>query len=518
MSDLAFALNAPQPAASSAYQPRLSRAEAADDNDAFRAELVKADRPTAPEADRRRVDIQPPAERDPADPGETNSVQEQAAPVAEPDSAQTSPEKYAVQKPDVIRPQNSSPKTDAAIPLEVLVEKPIVAAPPIPILPELPALDATPAAPEKVPEVAIGLDALTPPAPIAPPVALAVEPKLAIKPNASTKPAPVVAANPAPAITSDPAVPLTTAPPVNVSAPTTPAITQSVDADQVAPALLGSVLTQAVAPRPSENAATPTAEAPRPGESADTSAAIAKPLAAHTSAPAGANIPAPRPDGGASAPPAQSNFVVPDQSAAPAPAVKGASPETLLPGDLAPRAEAAPPQTPSVAGGALGAHASLTPPPTTIQVQTGAPRLAIPAEALAYEIKRQQSNGINRFEIRLEPAELGRIDVRLEVADDGTTRAHLSADRPETLDLLQRDSRQLERALQSLGLRTDRDALAFSLRQDGAAEGGDNRPGRDGEGRAATGAGAFAAPEEDIPTALAAAVGRYDSMRINIVI
>ena len=41
----------------------------------------------------------------------------------------------------------------------------------------------------------------------------------------------------------------------------------------------------------------------------------------------------------------------------------------------------------------------------------------------------------------------------------------VTADRQETLDLLQRDSRGLERALQEAGLDADSDNLSFSLRQ-----------------------------------------------------
>jgi flagellar hook-length control protein FliK len=171
-----------------------------------------------------------------------------------------------------------------------------------------------------------------------------------------------------------------------------------------------------------------------------------------------------------------------------------------------------------LAASAIGGQPASSTSPSTIHVQMGTPRLAIPPEAVAYEIKRQQANGTTRFEIRLDPPELGRINVRLEVADDGTTRAHLSADRSETLDLLQRDSRTLDRALQSLGLKTERDGLTFSLRQDGAPQGGDNRGARDGEGRSAPGVSAAFLDEEDMPAAIAAAAGRYDSMRINIVI
>lgn len=83
---------------------------------------------------------------------------------------------------------------------------------------------------------------------------------------------------------------------------------------------------------------------------------------------------------------------------------------------------------------------------------------------LAVDIASKAHAGGRRFEIRLDPPELGRVDVRLEVEKDGTVTTRLMVERAETLDLLQRDSRQLERALQSSGLETNSGGLEFSLR------------------------------------------------------
>jgi flagellar hook-length control protein FliK len=88
--------------------------------------------------------------------------------------------------------------------------------------------------------------------------------------------------------------------------------------------------------------------------------------------------------------------------------------------------------------------------------------------ALAVEIASRMRDGMRRFEIRLDPPELGRIDVRLEVDRHGQATTKLTVDRPETLDLLQREARGLERALQQAGLKTDQGGLEFSLRQHAA--------------------------------------------------
>ena len=89
---------------------------------------------------------------------------------------------------------------------------------------------------------------------------------------------------------------------------------------------------------------------------------------------------------------------------------------------------------------------------------------AVPLNAIAVHIASQAGKGLRKFEIRLDPPELGRIDVRLEVARDGAARTHLIVERPETLDMLQRDARALEKALTDSGLQTNRDNLSFSLK------------------------------------------------------
>lgn len=99
-------------------------------------------------------------------------------------------------------------------------------------------------------------------------------------------------------------------------------------------------------------------------------------------------------------------------------------------------------------------------------------QLNIPA--IAFEMSRQMEGGISRFQIRLDPAELGRIDVRLDVDQNGQLNAKLIVERPETLDMMQRDQRALERALQQAGIDAHRATLEFSLKQN------DQQANRDG--------------------------------------
>ncbi len=92
---------------------------------------------------------------------------------------------------------------------------------------------------------------------------------------------------------------------------------------------------------------------------------------------------------------------------------------------------------------------------------------AIPLNAVAVEIAAQAKLGHSRFEIRLDPAELGRIDVRLDIDKDGNVSSRLVIERADTYDLLRRDQSTLERALQQAGLKTSDNALEFSLRDQG---------------------------------------------------
>lgn len=100
---------------------------------------------------------------------------------------------------------------------------------------------------------------------------------------------------------------------------------------------------------------------------------------------------------------------------------------------------------------------------------------AVPLAGVAVEIVGKALAGKHHFEIRLDPPELGRIDVRLDVDRDGRVTSHLIADRRDTLDLLRRDSAGLERALQDAGLKTSDNGLQFSLR-DRSADGQPDRP------------------------------------------
>lgn len=94
---------------------------------------------------------------------------------------------------------------------------------------------------------------------------------------------------------------------------------------------------------------------------------------------------------------------------------------------------------------------------------TPLPQQAVPLDALAVHIARKSEQGASQFEISLHPAELGKLDITLNVSQDGKVHAVLRAERAETLDLLQRDSRALEQQLRQAGLDVGSNALSFQL-------------------------------------------------------
>lgn len=101
---------------------------------------------------------------------------------------------------------------------------------------------------------------------------------------------------------------------------------------------------------------------------------------------------------------------------------------------------------------------------------------AVPVSGLAMEIAASAKSGKSRFEIRLDPPELGRIDVRIHVDNNGQVTSHLTVERPETLQMLRQDANQLQRALDNAGLSTGNSGLQFSLRdQSSSGQNGGNQ-------------------------------------------
>lgn len=109
-----------------------------------------------------------------------------------------------------------------------------------------------------------------------------------------------------------------------------------------------------------------------------------------------------------------------------------------------------------------GAPPSSAPHPVPIR------QIAPIAVALAFS-----PGGAGGFQLSLDPAELGRVEIRVQ--REGETHAiRIVAERPETLALLLRDRQELDRGLADAGLRVEAKGIEFSL---GTSSGqGEQRP------------------------------------------
>ncbi len=112
----------------------------------------------------------------------------------------------------------------------------------------------------------------------------------------------------------------------------------------------------------------------------------------------------------------------------------------------------------------------------TAPIAQNAPARAIPAAyqaatnpinmgQVAFEMVKQLHQGQSRFTIRIDPPELGRVDVKMHVDAAGNVNARLTVERSETLDMFQRDKGSLEKALTQAGLDSGKTNLEFSLKQ-----------------------------------------------------
>lgn len=131
-----------------------------------------------------------------------------------------------------------------------------------------------------------------------------------------------------------------------------------------------------------------------------------------------------------------------------------------------------------------GRHAGLQPQaaaPIQAATPTAAAHTATPAgepvingrvgelgRTLGVEIARKVDAGEDTLRVRLNPAELGRVEVTLAFDDNGRVQATMRADSQHTLDLLRQDAPDLGRALDQAGIRSDAGSFRFESRDGGA--------------------------------------------------
>ena len=97
-------------------------------------------------------------------------------------------------------------------------------------------------------------------------------------------------------------------------------------------------------------------------------------------------------------------------------------------------------------------------------------------DQVTVQISKAIADGMDTIRIQLKPAHLGRVDVSLEMGQDGRVSAVITADNKETLDLLKQDSRELQKALREAGLQMGSNDMSFNLRGEGGKANGDQEP------------------------------------------
>jgi flagellar hook-length control protein FliK len=160
-------------------------------------------------------------------------------------------------------------------------------------------------------------------------------------------------------------------------------------------------------------------------------------------------------------------------TAANAPEIRSATPFSLPDGTPSAAAPQGSPSSPPIAATAAAISAT---PATPLATAPAAPPVArtttpapAPASAPAAQIAptlisvAQSASGTQRLIIRLDPPELGTVQIRVEHPANAPTQVEINVQRPETLTLLMRDQPHLQHALDQAGVPAEGRTLSFQL-------------------------------------------------------
>lgn len=88
------------------------------------------------------------------------------------------------------------------------------------------------------------------------------------------------------------------------------------------------------------------------------------------------------------------------------------------------------------------------------------------SEQVAFQMKSMVKDGTSKMIVKLDPPELGELEIRMQVSRLGKMDVMIHVERPQTLELLQKDSRFLQQALNDAGLQADSGSMSFNLKGD----------------------------------------------------
>jgi flagellar hook-length control protein FliK len=96
---------------------------------------------------------------------------------------------------------------------------------------------------------------------------------------------------------------------------------------------------------------------------------------------------------------------------------------------------------------------------------SSAPQMAALVSRIGEQFLERFTGKTSTFEIRLDPPELGKVDIRVEVGTDGKVMAVLAARDPSVADALMRGAKTLENALTQAGLNLSEGGVQVELDQ-----------------------------------------------------
>lgn len=87
-------------------------------------------------------------------------------------------------------------------------------------------------------------------------------------------------------------------------------------------------------------------------------------------------------------------------------------------------------------------------------------------QQVAFQLQQSAQGRLDQIQLQMNPAELGRLKIKLHFGSAGEVKAHIIAEKPETLEILKKDSGSLEDALAAAGFDANGGgSLEFSLGQ-----------------------------------------------------
>lgn len=98
-------------------------------------------------------------------------------------------------------------------------------------------------------------------------------------------------------------------------------------------------------------------------------------------------------------------------------------------------------------------------------------------DQIKVNITKSAVKGVDKIQIQLKPEDLGSIEVKMQIGKDGKLQAHIISGRPETMEILQKEVANLEKAFSDAGFQMDEGGLSFSFRESNSQ----NEQGRDEE-------------------------------------